>query len=95
MATNKEVIEAFINNERKNVDSMNVHYYYQSGKLFSYGTCIAQRANSYTIINSTKYSVTTSKHQYVFRRLIKDISNCIEVYNVPRGAENLVYYINE
>jgi hypothetical protein len=62
----------------------------EGDKLFNYNTVIAQRINGAIVLNVTKYSVTTSKHQ---NRLKAEFYNARTVDNVPMGAQDLKRYI--
>lgn len=42
----------------------------RDNKLFSYNTCIAEWIDEDIVINNTKYSPTTSKHQSSLRRVL-------------------------
>lgn len=57
-------------------------------KLFSYSTCIAQRLSDGRIIkNITRYSNTTSKHQYGITKFDMIVNN------VPIDSKNLINYL--
>lgn len=64
--TNQNVIKAFYNQNTGNkVESHTGNLYITTDgkRLMNYGTCLAQRVGNTIIINSSKYSVTTSKIQ--------------------------------
>ena len=87
--TNKEVARGFI---RKLPLSSSNLYSTEDGKLFSYNTCIAQHLYDEIIGNSTKYSVTTSKH-------LGYIKNYITIWTpsnvrIPIGTRDLTPYLN-
>lgn len=87
MKSNMQIIEDFINgvNEITNGYSLTQ---LNGEKLFSYGTCIAQRIDNGYICNTTKYSVTTSKWQNkVFAKINKDKTIYLE--NIPIGTTDL------
>lgn len=58
--------------------------------LYSYATAIAQHIDGRVIINVTRYSPTTSRHQSKLRR---EIPHAVTVENVPRGAPDLRPYL--
>ena len=88
---NQEVISKFVN-FTESAATANVRS--NGDKLFNYGTCIAQRHEGKFIVNTTRYSVTTSKIQCYVRRELSGY-DVIEVTGVPRGTCNLVPYINK
>lgn len=62
--TNLEICNAFVNCKGNGKHNLSMHISTDGSRLYSYNTCIAQkRANGSIIINATRYSVTTSKHQ--------------------------------
>lgn len=86
---NSEVVEAFFNRETGQSENR-----ISSGdKLFSYNTCIAQWVGSKLLINTTKYSRTTSKLQGEISRK----AGCQVGYliNVPRNTKDLNELYNE
>jgi hypothetical protein len=60
-------------------------------RLYSYSTCIAERlSDGNYLLNLTKYSVTTSKHQGYVVSTIKDVKKMRVIDEVvPRGAVRL------
>lgn len=66
--------------------------YIEGDRLINYQTTIAQRHGGMIILNMTKYSPTTSKHQ---NRLFRgyDDREIIQVDGVPVGAWDLQRYI--
>lgn len=66
-------------------------------KLFSYYTCIAQwYSEDVVILNETKYSRSTSKHQTYLNNAFetsKDIK-VLKVSNVPIGRSDLTRYLD-
>lgn len=67
-------------------------------KLFSYHTCIAQfLPTGRLIINITKYSPTTSKHQGYLERSLNGfhLLNVRYIDNIYRGSSNLDNYNEE
>lgn len=88
MINNKDVVIAFwLKDEPTHSKSM----YYSDNKLFSYGTCILQRANGLVIGNATKYSHTTSVHQ----KLAGVYGSDAMVHDVPRGTADLLSYAKQ
>lgn len=74
MIKNKNVVERFIDKEIAQGSNL-----ISSGnKLFSYRTCIAQWVGNTMIINLTKYSSTTSRHQTYLRAIVE--------YELNRGV---------
>jgi hypothetical protein len=59
-------------------------------KLFNYNTVIAQRINGVIVINTTRYSMTTTKHQ---NRLRREMPLARTVEDVNRGAQDLERYL--
>lgn len=87
MRTIAEVCEAFKHKRCASLDNLESTGY----KLISYSTVIAQWINGRLVINATKYSKTTDKHQaaIIWDKRYKPIY----VYNVPRNTTNLLEYI--
>lgn len=85
--TNKEVIEKWVSNPKTyNGHTLNIHA--RNGKLFSYGTCLAQLCEDGKIVyNATKYSCSTSRHQSYLRYALH--KNIIAIYNVPMWQTTL------
>lgn len=88
---NIDVINSFFSknpNETTNVKS-------NAYMLYSYDTCIAEWHGVQLLINTTKYSATTSRHQNMFQKeLLKRarrgiIFEIITKNNVPRGTYRL------
>lgn len=65
--TNLEVMEAFLH--QRNAKSLNMTSI--NGRLFSYGTVIAQYGYGHIVVNDTKYSHTTSKQLSQFKNLLQ------------------------
>ena len=86
MITNKKVVECFLHKIKGN----NVNLRSTGRKLYSYSTVIAQWYDSTLICNSTKYSVSTSKHM----SYIKNYVDTWTTRNVPRDTEDLIPYLN-
>ena len=89
--TTKEVIFAFTE-KRKAVGGSNIHSY--GDKLFSYNTCIGQWYNDCVILNETRYSITTSKHQTMLEwQLNESKIDIIYVHRVIKCEEDLIKYL--
>lgn len=76
-------------------DDLNAHsgtLFSINNKLYSYDTCIAQKVNDKVYLNCTKYSMTTSHHQGLVRRVCNPI--LIPCTTIPIGINNLNKYIN-
>lgn len=87
--TNREVCKRFVSGS----ECANGSNLYVSGdRLFSYGTCIAERLKDGFIVNATKYSVTTSKHQ-TYLRYEMGSRKREEVTGVPMGTRSLAVYL--
>ena len=85
----QSVINAFANN--KVGCSSNGNLYSTSDKLINYNTCIAQRLQNGTIVvNSTKYSTSTSK---LPNRIRYTIGKYKEVVNVPINTCDLERFV--
>lgn len=62
-------------------------------KLFSYSTCIAQFIDGTLYINTTRYSVTTSKHRYyIYRQYHHEIK---ELTNIDYNTQDLRKYAEQ
>ena len=69
-------------------------------RVYSYNTCIAEYRNGEWIINRTKYSVTTTKHQSIVAYAL-DVPwgngnhwrDALLVYDIPRGEYRLYWYL--
>ena len=89
---NQSVINAFVCG--KSAKSYNGNLKSFGNRLVSYYTTIAQRLDNGTILlNSTRYSVSTSKIQTWTRVAFYKHRNVVEVTNVPLGAIDLRRYI--
>ena len=86
--TNQQVINAFVCGKSAKSSNGNLWVSWDKKRLFNYGTCIAQRLSDGTfVVNSTKYSITTSKIQTYVRYTIGKYT---EVFDKPRGTSYLV-----
>lgn len=94
---NSEVAQSFAFNNVNEAKALNLEY--TNNKLYSYSTVIAQRLNDgRVILNDTKYSCTTSRHQYYLRYYLSKVyseNEIIKVNNVPRGTYDLERYIKK
>ena len=87
---NQSVINAFALGQIGR--SSNGNLYSTGDKLINYHTCIAQRLQDGTIVvNSSKYSVSTSKLQTWTRSTIRIYK---EVVNVPINTLDLRRFVN-
>lgn len=93
MISNEKVVESFIQHKyakNRNLKSTGV-------KLYSFDTCIAQwYAKDGIIINKTKYSTSTNKHQYLLNYLLKNVDDILilEVNDIPKDETSLYSYAN-
>lgn len=86
--TNRQVINAFVSGKSGKSSNGNLYVSWDGKRLFNYETCIAQRLSDGTfVVNSTKYSVTTSKIQTYVRYTLGEYT---EVFGKPRGTSYLV-----
>lgn len=87
-----DLINAFINGKTAQNGSMRT----DGVKLFSYATCIAQKTSDGILLNTCKYSTTTSKQQtYTRQALEKRGRNFTEVDGdgyICRGTQDLNRY---
>lgn len=92
MISNANLIKAFINGQTVQNGSMRT----DGAKLFSYATCIAQKTSDGILLNTCKYSTTTSKQQTYTRRALENGKcNFIEVgedCHICRGTSDLTRY---
>ena len=86
---NKDVVLAFLKKEKAWGSNL-----YSTGKrLISYNTSIAEwYSDYYLLVNHTRYSVTTSKHQHYLRSELVNSSNIIELClnNIDINTHNLI-----
>ena len=92
---NREVISAFVNGHYVNGQVRTTNLRTDGNKLYNYSTCIGQKLSDGTIIvNSTKYSVTTSKIQTYLRYAVSESGKkSVEVLGVPLNAYDLTRYV--
>lgn len=81
--TNREVIDKFLVGEPGKA----LNLYSTGEKLFSYSTCIAQYTRDGLIVNKTKYSVTTTRHQ---NTLLSQVTPDFVVRNIARNSDRLL-----
>ena len=93
---NSEVYKMFVNGANEgNGSNMRIF----NNRLYSYNTCICERfvneRGYYNfILNETKYSVSTSRHQYYLRYALRN-ENVIPANNVPMCADSLHRYVKK
>ena len=91
---NSEVCKVFVNGANEgNGSNMRI----SNNRLYSYNTCICERfvngRGQYNfIMNKTKYSVSTARHQYYLRYALRN-ENVVPANNVPKGANSLYIYV--
>lgn len=86
---NDQVIKEFVDGCEKSLHTETVSI--DGDRLFSYATCIAQRVKDGIVVNGTKYSVTTSKHQSYLRNAISRSGVAsVEIDGILRGCSRLV-----
>lgn len=98
--TNFDVCVAFVNGSKNGAHSLSMSINHDGSKLFSYGTVIAQKLpNGAIVLNDTKYSVTTSKHQSHARCAISCHAKGLTTYHtdkhVPIGTYDLTRYYSK
>lgn len=81
---NVDVCEEFARGNEANGSNLST----DGERLWSYGTVIAQRVRGRVIMNLTKYSVTTSRHQNYMRRALRYVET-ETVTGKPRGVYDL------
>lgn len=94
MAKNEQVLEAFVG---KTKAPKTKNLYVENGKLINYYTVIGQWHEELgLLINVTRYSQSTTT---IRNRLIREAEyfgvKYIAVEEVPKGANDLVYYAKE
>lgn len=86
----------FVNNvaniASKKGNSMSVAW--DGDHLFSYGTCIGERTQDGFILNVTKYSVTTSRHQYHLRNALRGYKVVETTKRVPAYTQYLAAFVD-
>lgn len=86
---NIDVINAFLNNDDENAYMSTAHVSFRGNRLWSYNTVIAEKQKSATgdwdilLINKTKYSVTTSKHQTYLNRALAAVASKYQIVEIP------------
>lgn len=89
MLTNKEMCIAFVKGSTKGVRNGSMSISTDGTKLLSYFTTIAERVGDTIIVNSTKYSVTTSRQQNLLRKELSGYNVKVTTKFVPRGTQRL------
>lgn len=88
-----EVIDKFID---KNFGYKASNLYSKDNKIINYDTVLAEWFDNTLLINVTKYSVTSSKHQ---NRLVVDADEknikYYTVSDIPMGTNDLKYLYHE
>ena len=78
--SNQEVINKFMNGKSAKSSNGNLWTSSDNNRLMNYATCIAQRLSDGTfIVNSTKYSVTTSQIQTKVRRTLRNYKEVTDI----------------
>lgn len=89
---NSEVIDKFLNKDF-NTHANSVSS--ENNKIFSYNTIIGQWFDNVLLINITKYSVTTSKHQnYLVSEANSKGAKWHTVSDISMGTNDLTYKYN-
>lgn len=87
----KEFVNQVSNIAYKEGSSMRVAW--DGKRLFSYGTCIGEcLSDGSFILNATKYSTTTSKHQTYLKRALEGHKVAVTTKWVPMGTTELIRY---
>lgn len=84
---NSDVVEAFMHRRECLNTRGNLHC--TGTRLISYNVCIAEWVGYILLFNSDRYSVTTSKHQYLVRRRLSEAWKSVQVPGIPRGTDRL------
>lgn len=100
MLRNDEVIRRFFKNE----ECENRHLFARKGKLINYNTTLIQRdfITDIIYVNTTKYSVSTSKIQGYIERELHDLihnqgikTHIAYVDDVPISTHDLIRHFNK
>lgn len=76
----------FVNGINHGKKGNSMHISDDGRQLYSYGTCIAQRLqNGQFIVNASKYSVTTSRHQFHLRNALRGAQYIETSMHIPRS----------
>lgn len=96
---NIDVIQAFLDNNDENAHANTEHVSFRGNRLWSYNTVIAEKVKGMTdrdilMLNKTKYSVTTSKHQTYLNRELEFYTSKYQIIvidnkSIPRGTQHL------
>lgn len=86
---NIDVIKAFLDNNDENAGMSTEHVSFRGNRLWSYNTVIAEKQFGVTdrdilLVNKTKYSVTTSKHQTYLNRELEFYSSKYQIVEVTQ-----------
>lgn len=90
--TTQDIVSAFIDGQESG-NASGGRLQIIGNRLMNYNTCIAQRSQGGLIVNVTKYSPTTSKHQTRLKRAAP-VTGTIYVQGVPMGANDLSMFAN-
>lgn len=93
--TNRQICDIFA---KSNVEGKVLSMHIDGDRLFSYGTCIAQKiGNNEVIFNVTKYSNTTSHHQSYARQALAHWGYTIRetTSHVKMGTRDLHPFIDK
>lgn len=88
MAKNMDVIRGFVARFTKVPKAGNL--YVENGKLINYYTVIGQYINNELYVNTSKYSVSTTKIQNM---LVREAYKCVQIQDIPKGCQDLAKYI--
>lgn len=91
MMKNQELIRAFVRGTKSGIRNGSMSVSSDGGRLYSYNTVIAEKRDGNVLVNRTKYSVTTSKHQcYLDLELSRAGASVIECgCKYPMGCDHL------
>ena len=90
---NKDLCSLFAGGRASGLTANNMSVSHDGTRLYSYNTVIAQRLrNGVTLVNVTRYSPTTSRHQGCAFRALYGAPNCANKKPVPLGARDLKKY---
>ena len=96
MATHHEVAENWVKQTGKKCRGFNV--FYDDNTIYSYGYHfpLAHLYDGFALVNSNRYSVSTSKHQTIVKWVLIDADvEFITVPSIGRHTLNLPYLANE
>jgi hypothetical protein len=81
---NIDVVNAFLNH--KDAVSYSKNLTSRNDKLFSYSTCIAEFYKYKLLVNDSKYSRSTSRHQLHLLRSISNEDNVVYIHGKYNDA---------